>query len=142
MISGKTLNITSKGDTKVNRREFIMTAAATGLAGCMTGGEKTAACDNKGKILFGVCRPLKDAKILKAHGYDFFETSVAGVLMPTCSKTEYTANDDVFVENKYTAPASVTGLPVAIAEGVQLIGAAFTDGALLDLAKVISKEGR
>ena len=64
------------------------------------------------------------------------------VMMPTCSKAEYTASDDVFVENKYTAPASVTGLPVAIAEGVQLIGAAFTDGALLDLAKVISKEGR
>jgi sugar phosphate isomerase/epimerase len=66
-----------------------MTAAATGLAGCMTGGEKKAACDGKGKILFGVCRPLKDAKILKAHGYDFFETSVAGVLMPTCSEEQW-----------------------------------------------------
>ena len=73
----------------MNRREFIMTAAATGLAGCMTGGEKKAACDGKGKILFGVCRPLKDAKILKAHGYDFFETSVAGVLMPTCSEEQW-----------------------------------------------------
>ena len=64
------------------------------------------------------------------------------VLMPTCSKAEYTSIDDVFVENKYTAPASVTGLPVVVAEGVQLVGAAFTDGALLDLAKAISKEGR
>jgi sugar phosphate isomerase/epimerase len=66
-----------------------MTAAATGLAGCMTAGEKKAACDGKGKILFGVCRPPKDAKILKAHGYDFFETSVAGILMPTCSEEQW-----------------------------------------------------
>ena len=64
------------------------------------------------------------------------------VMMPACSKSEYGTGDDVFVENKYTAPASVTGLPAVVAEGVQLMGAAFTDGALLELAKVISKEGR
>ena len=76
----------------MNRREFLMTAAAAGLAGCATNGEreccaKAGACG--GKILFGACRPLKDAAILKAHGYDFFETSVAGILKPTCSEEEW-----------------------------------------------------
>ena len=64
------------------------------------------------------------------------------VMMPVCSVGEYTAENDPFVENKFTAPASVTGLPAVVAEGVQLMGAAFTDGALLELAKVISKEGK
>ena len=63
----------------MNRREFLMTAAATGLAGCATSGEK-ACCASAGKcgkanILFGACRPLRDAKILKAHGYDFIEAT-------------------------------------------------------------------
>ena len=67
----------------MNRREFLMTAAAAGLAGCATSGEKKCCAKAGtcgGKILFGACRPLKDAAILKAHGYDFFETGVAGIL--------------------------------------------------------------
>ena len=77
----------------MNRREFLVTAAAAGLAGCATSGEKkccakAGACGG-GRMLFGACRPLKDAALLKAHGYDFFETSVAGILMPTCSDEEW-----------------------------------------------------
>ena len=64
------------------------------------------------------------------------------VLMPVCSKAEYTDADDVFVENKYTAPASISGLPAVVAGGVQLMGAAFTDGALLELADILAKEGK
>lgn len=64
------------------------------------------------------------------------------VMLPTCSKKSYTEADDVFVENKYTAPASVTGLPSVVIEGVQLIGPAFTDGSLLELAGIIEKEGK
>ena len=48
----------------------IAAPAAAGLAGCATSGDK--ACCNKagscgGKILFGACRPLKDASTLKKH---------------------------------------------------------------------------
>ena len=64
------------------------------------------------------------------------------VLMPACSKTAYTATDSPFVENKYTAPASITGLPAVVAAGVQLMGPAFSDGALLDLAALLTKEGK
>ncbi|MBE6702367.1 MAG: hypothetical protein E7585_03025 [Ruminococcaceae bacterium] len=64
------------------------------------------------------------------------------VLMPACSKMAYTDADSAFEENKYTAPASITGLPAVVAGGVQLIGPAFADSALLDLAKILVKEGK
>ena len=63
------------------------------------------------------------------------------VLMPACSKSAYTESDSAFVENKYTAPASITGLPAVVAAGVQLMGPAFSDGMLLDLAALLTKEG-
>ena len=77
----------------MNRREFLVAAAAAGFAGCATSGDKACAA-NGGKILFGVCRPLKDAAILKAHGYDFFETSVASILKPTYSEEEWKRQKD------------------------------------------------
>jgi len=85
----------------MNRREFLLTAAATGLAGCMTGGDK-ASCDSackcgKANILFGACRSLKDAKILKAHGYDFIETSAASAFIPTKSDEEWKKQKDVIL---------------------------------------------
>ena len=70
------------------------------------------------------------------------------VIMPACSAYSYTeekiADDKYFAfeENLYTAPASVTGLPAVVAGGVQLVGKAFSDKALLDAAKIITKEGR
>ena len=64
------------------------------------------------------------------------------VMLPVCSKKEYDGSEDAFVENKFTAPASVTGLPAVVVGGVQLMGEAFTDGALLDLAAIITKEGK
>lgn len=64
------------------------------------------------------------------------------IMLPTCSKAEYTENDDVFVENKFTAPASISGLPVVVVNGVQLMGSAFADGTLLELAKSLEKEER
>ncbi len=60
------------------------------------------------------------------------------VLMPAVGKMAYT-EDDVradkymaFSENVYTAPASITGLPAVVAGGVQLVGPALSDAALLD----------
>ena len=84
----------------MNRREFLMTAAAAGLAGCATSGDKACAAKAGscgGKILFGACRPLKDAAVLKKHGYDFFETSVAGILKPTCSEEEWKKQKDLIL---------------------------------------------
>ena len=61
------------------------------------------------------------------------------VMIPACSKAFYTEDDvkaDKYVsykENFYTAPASITGLPAVVAGGVQLIGKAFSENALLEL---------
>jgi aspartyl-tRNA(Asn)/glutamyl-tRNA(Gln) amidotransferase subunit A len=69
------------------------------------------------------------------------------VLVPAASALSY-AEDAVkanqylvFEENRYTAPASVTGLPALVISGVQLVGRAFSEGALLDLAACCEKEG-
>lgn len=64
------------------------------------------------------------------------------ILLPACSKTEYTADEAkankyiAYDESLYTAPASVTGLPAAVINGVQLIGRAFSENSLLELANM------
>lgn len=64
------------------------------------------------------------------------------VLCPACSKMAYTPEDIknnkhlCFEENAYTAPASITGLPSVALAGVTLIGPAFSDGMLLDIARM------
>lgn len=63
------------------------------------------------------------------------------VLLPACSKMSYTEGDSAFAESLYTAPASITGLPAVVASGVQLMGPAFSDGSLLALAALLTKEG-
>ena len=73
--------------------------------------------------------------------------SYDAVLMPACSRAEYTdalfAEDKYFCfkENFYTAPASITGLPAIVIGGVQLVGAAFSEGMLVNIAKIYEKEG-
>lgn len=70
------------------------------------------------------------------------------VLMPACSKMGYTMEDIkadkyiAFEENLYTAPASVTGLPAVVVGGVQLVGRAFSDLSLLDVAAAFEKEDK
>ena len=64
------------------------------------------------------------------------------VMLPVCSKNSYDGEDSPFVENKFTAPASITGLPAVVAGGAQVIGTAFSDGSLLELAAILTKEGR
>ena len=85
----------------MNRREFLMAAAATGMAGCATSGEKACCASDckygKAHILFGACRPLKDAKLLKAHGYDFIETGAAAAFIPTKSDEEWKKQKDVIL---------------------------------------------
>ncbi len=68
-----------------------------------------------------------------------------GVLMPACSKMEYTKKDIEenkslsFEENYYTAPASITGLPAVVCGGVQLVGSAFSENKLLSLCEILEK---
>ena len=63
------------------------------------------------------------------------------VLMPACAKTAYTLSDVeanpylAFEETLFTAPASITGMPAVVAGGVQLMGPAFSESSLLDVAE-------
>ena len=69
------------------------------------------------------------------------------VLMPVTSKLFYTEEDVAankalsFEENLYTAPASITGLPSVIAGGVALVGPAFSENGLLEVARLFEKGG-
>ena len=47
-----------------------------------------------------------------------------------------------FTENLYTAPASITGLPAVVFGGVQQVGKAFSERALLSLASLCGKEDK
>ena len=70
------------------------------------------------------------------------------VLLPACSQMFYTEAQIAkekyiaFEENRYTAPATLAGLPAVVAGGVQLIGSANTEHALLDVAKLLAGESR
>jgi len=68
------------------------------------------------------------------------------LLMPAYSKAEFEgypiaeAFEKVCGESRYTAAASITGMPAVVAKGVQLVGDYFCDGKLLALAKALEKE--
>ena len=70
------------------------------------------------------------------------------VLMPACSKLEYTEElvktdkHIAFCENFYTAPASISGLPAVVAGGVQMVGKVFSENKLFTLAETLEKEGK
>jgi len=65
------------------------------------------------------------------------------ILLPVCAKRSYSLADVetnpylAFEENRFTAPAAITGLPALTAGGVQLVGPAFSDAALLKLAGTV-----
>ena len=69
------------------------------------------------------------------------------ILLPACSAMVYTEeqitkdNYLAFEENRFTAPASLTGLPTVVAGYVQVIGKANSEHALLDVAKILAGEG-
>lgn len=86
-------------------------------------------------------KALRVRRVIVEAFAKIFENADA-VLLPACSKLTYTDADSPFEENAYTAPASITGLPAVVAAGVQLMGPAFSDGALLDLAALLVKEGK
>lgn len=69
-------------------------------------------------------------------------TDVDAIVLPACSKTVYNAEEVManpytsYEESLYTAPASITGLPVLVTNGVQVIGKAFSENSLFDMAKM------
>ena len=70
------------------------------------------------------------------------------VLLPACSKMVYPEADVKqdkylsFEKNRYTAPATLAGLPAVVAGGVQLVGNVYSEDALLDVASLLAGEGR
>ncbi len=68
------------------------------------------------------------------------------LLLPAYGKTEYEtypieeAFTKVFEASLFTAPASITGLPAVVSNGIQLVGDYFCDSKLLSLAKALEKE--
>ena len=107
-------------------------------------GSETLSTDNYMKVYD---KALRTRRVIVEAFEKIFE-SFDAVLMPACSKLAYTEADVksdkylVFEENLYTAPASITGLPAVVAGGAQLVGRAFSELALLDLAKICEKEGK
>ena len=102
---------------------------------------ETLSTDNYMKVYD---KALRVRRVLVEYFKSLFET-VDAVLLPACSTCAYEENVDpelAFTENLYTAPASVTGLPAVVFGGVQLIGDAFSDKALLQLADLCEKEGK
>ncbi|MBQ9692164.1 MAG: hypothetical protein IJV70_03310 [Clostridia bacterium] len=102
-------------------------------------GSETLSTDNYMKVYD---KSLRVRRIICEIFESFFE-DVDALLIPAVSKMAYT-EDDVradkymaFTENIYTAPASITGLPAVVAGGVQLVGPALSDAALLDAVKRI-----
>ena len=65
----------------MKRRDFLATGVAALAAGCISGRQCGCGCKG-GRILFGACRPLDDAALMKSIGYDFLELSVADALRP------------------------------------------------------------
>ena len=92
-------------------------------------------------------KSLRIRRVICEKLAEIFE-SYGAILMPVCSKSAYTENDVkenkyiCFDEAKYIAPASISGLPAVVFGGVQLVGPAFSENALLDLVKLYELEGR
>ncbi len=68
------------------------------------------------------------------------------LLLPACSRIAYAPSDVsltlAFDENRYTAPASITGMPAIVFGGCQFIGKPLSDASLVALASVYEKEGK
>lgn len=100
-------------------------------------GSETLSTDNYMKVYD---KALRTRRVIADAFSKIFEDYDA-VLLPACSKMAYTPSqvkEDKYIsyhENFYTAPASITGLPAVVAEGIQLVGRAFSENALLDLIK-------
>jgi len=107
-------------------------------------GSETLSTDNYMKIYD---KALRMRRVLSEYMNKVLNEFDA-VLMPTCSKFTYTEEEVeenkyiAYDESLYTATASITGLPALVTNRVQLVGAAFSENSLLDLANLFEKEGK
>jgi len=107
-------------------------------------GSENLSTDNYMKVYDKALRVRR--VVSEAFGKLFSEYDA--VIMPACSKMAYTEEDikaDKYIaykENFYTAPASITGLPAVVCGGVQIVGKAFSDKALLNISKICEKEDK
>ena len=91
-------------------------------------------------------KSLRVRRVIADEFAKLFENFDA-VLLPACSQMFYTEEQIskdkyiAFEENRYTAPATLAGLPAVVVGGAQLIGRANTEHALLDVAKLLAGEG-
>ncbi len=91
-------------------------------------------------------KALRTRRVILEAFHSIF-ASFDAVLMPAASSKKYSEEQVkenptlCFEENRFTSPASITGLPALVAGGVQLVGKAFSEFALLDLAEKI-EEGK
>ena len=105
-------------------------------------GSETLSTENYMKV-YDKC--LRTRRVIAEEFAKLFSDFDA-LLLPACSTLTYTEKAIAenkhlaFEENLYTAPASITGLPAVVAGGVQLVGKAFSENALLDVAKILTKE--
>ena len=107
-------------------------------------GSETLSTDNYMKVYD---KGLRMRRVIAERFAEIF-ASFDAVLMPVASRTafcpkcvggKYTLAYD---ENRYTAPASITGLPTVALAGVQLIGKAFGENKLYYLAEILEKEAK
>ena len=107
-------------------------------------GSETLSTENYMKVYD---KALRIRRVVAEEFNKIFE-SFDAVIMPAVSTLEYTeelisADKHIaFEENFYTAPASISGLPAVAFSGVQLVGKAFSENSLLDVAKAFFKEGK
>lgn len=91
-------------------------------------------------------KALRVRRALSEYCKELF-TKYDALLLPATTSAGYTeaqVKADAYLcfkENLYTAPASITGLPCVVTGGAQLLGPAFAEDALLDLAALLEKEG-
>lgn len=102
-------------------------------------GSETLSTENYAKVYD---KSLRIRRVITEEFVKIFE-EYDTLLLPACSAPSYTVEqitEDThlaFKENLYTAPASITGFPAAIAGGVQLIGKPFSELTLLAAADII-----
>jgi len=90
-------------------------------------------------------KALRVRRVIAEEFAKIFEDFDA-VLLPACSQMVYPAKQVekdkyiAFEENRFTAPASLTGLPAIVAGYVQMIGKANCEHSLLNVAKILAGE--
>ncbi len=98
-------------------------------------GSETLSTDNYMKVYD---KALRVRRVIK-EAFEALFAEYDALLLPAVSAEAYVPDTvDPFVENRFTAPASITGLPAVVAGGVQVIGNAFSENVLLHVAEKLS----